>query len=136
MKIAALAGLGALALGLSGQGADAQSRNEILQRFTGQMLSVVEYRDLTTPSGFTMRVEFRDGNLARFHTEGEEYWASWRVPGRGAICTTVSIAVEATLVAIEDEKCLGVTFNGDRVQLDFVEASGDTVYYVGTLSPL
>ena len=41
-----------------------------------------------------------------------------------------------TLVAIEDEECLRVRFNGDQVQLNFPSSTDGVIYYVGRLTPL
>ncbi len=115
--------------------AQAQTRDEILAAFTNQLLTVSEYRDPTAPSDFSMRVEFRAGNVARFMFGDEENWAIWRVRGR-QICTEVALLQGNTLIAVEDEQCLRVLFNGDQVQLNFPRENGGVIYYVGRLSPL
>ncbi|WP_224813771.1 hypothetical protein [Hasllibacter sp. MH4015] len=112
-----------------------QTRDEILDRFTGQRLTVNEFRSPDASSSFTMVVEFRDGNVARFVADGEAYWAIWRVSGR-QICTRIASLQGGTLRPTEEEDCLRVRFNGDQVQLNFETNSGSTIYYVGTLSPL
>ncbi len=135
MNILKTLATGAVALGLMGAVAQAQTRAEIEAAFTNQLLTVSEYRDPNGPSDFSMTVEFRAGNVARFNATGEEAWAIWRVSGR-QICTTVSVLQGNTLVPVEDEECLRVLFNGDQVQLNFPDSNGGTIYYVGRLTPL
>ena len=123
-------------LGLAGLPAAAQSRSELLERFTNHTLSVVEIREPGAPADFSMEVEFREGSVARFLAEGEdEVWAIWRATGR-QICTTVAMLQGNTLVPVEDEQCLRVRFNGDQVQLNFPQSSGGVIYYVGHLTPM
>ncbi|MEX3016585.1 hypothetical protein [Gymnodinialimonas hymeniacidonis] len=136
MSILKYLAAGAVALGLMGVAAQAQTRAEIEAAFTNHLLTVDEYRDPNAPSDFSMTVEFRAGNVARFVAYGdEEAWAIWRVSGR-QICTTVSMLQGNTLVPVEDEECLRVRFNGDQVQLNFPSSTGGVIYYVGRLTPL
>ncbi len=134
MKSIAMA---SLALGFLSLPAAAQSQAEIEQRFTNHLLTVSEYRDPNGGSDFSMTVEFRAGNVARFmaDADGEEAWAIWRVTGR-QICTTVSMLQGNTLVPVEEEECLRVRFNGDQVQLNFPTDGGGVIYYVGRLAPM
>jgi hypothetical protein len=135
MKRFLMGGLCALWAGVLALPVQAQTRDEIEAAFTNHLLTVDEYRDPNSPSDFTMTVEFRSGNVARFVAYGEESWAIWRVSGR-QICTTVAMLQANTLVAIEDEECLRVRFNGDQVQLNFPSSTDGVIYYVGRLTPL